>query len=178
MHRGSKHSVRYHFVIMTASVWVWERAATMGVGAGLPAIKTLRFVSDSPVRPPQTSPLPEGSGQQRWAWELACQRLRRCGLSATARCAPADEPAPRGGRAATMGVGAGLPAIRRCGLSATARCAPRRRARSQRGSGQQGCARCGSWLASDSDAAVCQRQPGAPPADKPAPTEGYSSDNG
>ena len=52
--------VRYHFGIMTASVWAWERAATMGVGAGLPAIKTLRFVSDSPVRPPQTNPLPQG----------------------------------------------------------------------------------------------------------------------
>ena len=143
---------RYHFVIMTASVWGWERAATMVwelacqrfrrcglsatarcappqtsrlpegvraatmcVGAGLPAIKTLRFVSDSPVRPPQTSPLPEGerAATMRWVWELASQRFRRCGLSATARCAP------------------------------------RRRARSQRGSGQQGCARCGSWLASD-----------------------------
>ena len=51
---------RYHFVIMTASVWVWARAATMGVCAGLPAIKTLRFISDSPVRPTADEPAPRG----------------------------------------------------------------------------------------------------------------------
>ena len=32
----------------------------MGVGAGLPAIKTLRFVSDSPVRPTADEPAPRG----------------------------------------------------------------------------------------------------------------------
>jgi len=62
---------RYHFVIMTASVWVWERAATMGVGAGLPAIQTLRFVSDSPVRPAAGEPAPRrgaGSNDGRGSW--------------------------------------------------------------------------------------------------------------
>jgi hypothetical protein len=62
---------RYHFVIMTASVWVWERAATMDVGAGLPAIKTLRFVSDSPVRPTADEPASRGgagSNDVRGSW--------------------------------------------------------------------------------------------------------------
>ena len=142
---------RYHFVIMTASVWAWERAATMGVGAGLPAIRrcglsaTARcaprrqthshrgsgqqrcdgcgswLASDSdaavcqrqPGAPPQTSPLPEGGGQQRWAWELACQRLDAAVCQRQPGAPPADEPAPRGGAGSkdALGVGAGLPAI-------------------------------------------------------------------
>ena len=94
---------RYHFVIMTASVWVWERAATMGVGAGLPAIKTLRFVSDSPVRPPQTSRLPEGVRAATMgvgAGLPAIQALRF--VSDSPVRPPQTSPLPEGERAARM----------------------------------------------------------------------------
>ena len=139
MHRGSKHSVALSFC--------HHDGERMGVGAGSNDGRVCWLASDSGTAVCQRQPgaphrrrarFQRGCGQQRWAWELACQRLRRCGLSATARCAPCRRA--RSQRGCGQQRWAWEPAcqrFRRCGLSVTARCAPRRQTRSQRGGGQQ-----------------------------------------
>ena len=83
----------------------------MGVGAGLPAIQALRFVSDSPVRPTADEPAPRGGAGSKDALGVgaglpAIKTLRF--VSDSPVRPPADEPAPRGGAGSNDGRGSWL----------------------------------------------------------------------